>query len=238
MGTTASPSSSPTKDGSSSAFKWTCLLVAVVALSAFGWMLNDMRLEVKALAPRVERLTEKAEDLADRVDRQLPKILAQTERGSKALEEHLPLLLARTEKLLDHSEMAVDNISEVADGFKQYKGLMGVVHAAAQTKSIFSYGSSILSFLSGSSASDAKIGSKAAAGSALRRGAVPAKEWAAQAQNDAHFISLGAKTREEMLHGLPRTKSASPLHIQIGDQAPRLLADWLKEKHPESKDVN
>jgi hypothetical protein len=27
-------------------------------------------------------------------------------------------------------------------------------------------------------------------------------------------------------------------YIKVGDQAPRLLADWLKETHPENKDVN
>jgi hypothetical protein len=40
-----------------------------------------------------------------------------------------------------------------------------------------------------------------------------------------------------MLHGLTRSTSTVSLHIQQGGQPPRPLADWLKEAHPESKDV-
>jgi hypothetical protein len=66
---------------------------------------------------------------------------------------------------------------------------------------------------------------------------VPAKQWAAAAQKDAQFLSLVAKTKEDVLHGLARTGSIAPLHIQVGDQPPRLLADWIKELHPDSKDL-
>jgi hypothetical protein len=108
---------------------------------------------------------------------------------------------------------------------------MGVVHTASQNKGLFSYGMSLLSFLGGQSAT---IGVKKPGQEALQR-AVPAKQWASAAQKDAHFLSLIAKTKDEVLHGLARTGSSAPLHIQVGDQPPRLLADWLKESHPESK---
>lgn len=222
----------PAQPGDGTVFKWACLLVAVAALAALGWMLNDVRLEVKALGRKAERLTDRTEALVDRLDKQLPPILAETQTVSKSLSGSLPALLKRTEALLEHSEVAVDNIAEVSDSFKQYKGLMGLVHVATQNKGLFSYATDVLGFLG--KHTDASIGVKAPGGDGLRR-AVPAKQWAAAAAKDAHFLSLGARTKDDILHGLARTASAAPWHIKIGDAAPRPLADWLKESHPESK---
>jgi hypothetical protein len=224
-------------------FKWVCLLVAIVALGGFGWILNDMRMEVKVLAEKADRLTSQAEVLLARTDEQLPRIMAQTEKVTSQLDSHLPRILRTTEKasetinsqlpaLLTHSETAVDSITDLSDNFKQYKGLMGVVHAATEHKGLFSYGASILSFLSGS---DATIGVKKPGGGLKH--AMPAKEFASAAGNDVQFLSLVSKTKRDMLHGLARSKSLSALHIQVGDQEPRPLAAWLKEMHPESKDV-
>src|SRR5262245_15577591 len=114
-------------------FKWVCLLVAVVALGAFGWMLNDVRLEGEKLAHKADRLVDKAEDLAQntaalvqkadrqlplilaqseqttsQLDRHLPKLLGQTENAASTISTHLPTLLKRSEVLLAHSEVAVD----------------------------------------------------------------------------------------------------------------------------------
>jgi hypothetical protein len=224
-------------------FKWLCLLVAVAALSAFGWMLNDVRLEVKRLAQQADKLAEQAEVLVERTDRHLPRILSQTEQVAAQLDGHLPRILKQTEQaagtintqlpvLLTHSESAVDNIADLSDSFKQYKGLMGIVHVATQNRGLFSYGSSILSFLG---RHDATIGVKKPDGG-LRR-TLPAKVWAGAAAKDVHFLSLVAKSKEEMLHGLARTNTTSALHIQVGDQPPRPLAEWVREVHPESKDL-
>src|SRR5262245_44807890 len=227
-------------------FKWACLLVAVIALSAFGWMLNDIRLEVKGLTPKADRLLAKAEELLEKTDTQLPRILAQTEQATGQLDRHLPRILGQTEQaattintqlptLLARSEVAVDNVADLSENFKQYKGLMGIVHVASQNKSLVSYGTSLLSFLGGH---DAKIGLKPAGSSQALRQVTPAKEWASAAQKDAHFLSLVAKSKEDVLHGLARTKSSAPWHIQIGNQPPRLLADWIKETHPESNGLH
>ena len=40
-----------------------------------------------------------------------------------------------------------------------------------------------------------------------------------------------------MLHGLARTNTTAPLHIQVENQPPRLLSDFLKEAHPDSKNA-
>jgi hypothetical protein len=224
-------------------FKWICLLVAIAALGGFGWMLNDMRVEVKALAEKADRLTGQAEVLLAKTDEHLPQIMAQTEKVTSQLDSHLPRILRTTEKasetinsqlptLLTHSETAVDSITDLSDNFKQYKGLMGAVHAATKHEGLLSYGASILGFLDGS---DATIGVKKPDGGLKH--AMPAKAFAAAANGDVQFLSLVSRTKEDMLHGLARSKSLAALHVQVGDRSPQLLAAWLKESHPESKDV-
>jgi hypothetical protein len=226
-------------------FKWVCLLVAIVALGGLGWILNDMRMEVQGLALKADRLADKADAMLAKTDQQLPRILVQTEKATEQLDRHLPRILVQTEKatetintqlpaLLAQSEVALDNISDLSGSFKQYKGLMGVVHAATQNKGLFSYGASILSLLDGSNAT---IGvKKAGSGSGLKH-AMSAKDWVSAAHTDVHFLSLVSKTKEDMLHGLVRSNTLVALHIQEGDNPPRLLSDWLKEVHPESKNV-
>ena len=248
-------------------FKWVCLLVAMVALTVFGWMLNDMRVQIKETAERLDRqvspLFVKAERITDQLDnhlpklisqseqtsnivtRQLPKLIQQTEQAAQTINSHLPGLLAQTQqavgsinqnlpKLLAGTERAVDGIGDLSDGFKQYQGLLGAVHVASQNKDLFSYGSSILGLIGGL---DAKIGTKKKDDSGGLTQAMPAKQWAVASKKNAHFLSLAATSKAEMLHGLARTTASAPWHIQIGDGAPRLLADWILEKHPESKDV-
>jgi hypothetical protein len=212
-------------------FKWVCLLVAVAALSAYGWMLNDIRRDVKGLTEKADRqlpvILEQAERVSGQLDRHLPRILSQTEQATTTINTQLPALLTR-------SEEAVDNLADLSDRFKQYQGLMGAVHGARQDKGLFAYGTSILSLLG---KQDATIGVKKPGPDKALKKAVPAREWAKASQKDAHSLSLVATSKEEVLHGLARTRSAAPLYIQFASEAPRLLADWLREAHPESKDV-
>jgi hypothetical protein len=240
-------------------FKWVCLLVAVAALAAFGWILNDMRLQVKGLAENADRqllelkgltgqadkVLNQSEQVTRQLDEQVPRILKQTEQVTGQLNGQLPKILSETEKatttlnqqlpvLLSHTETAADSIAELSNSFKQYKGLMGVVHRDTQNKGLFSYASSILDLIEGQ---NAIVGLKQPGADPNLKQALPAKEWANASRKDAHFLSLGATSKADVLHGLARTNSGAPWHIRFGDQAPRLLADWVKETHPESKDV-
>jgi hypothetical protein len=214
-------------------FKWTCLLVAVLALCAFGWMLNDMRLQMGALAHKADEhlpsILTKTDRLTTQLDEHLPKLLDRTEDAVKTINTHLPVLLI-------HSEAAVDNLADLSGGFKQYKGLFALLNPATQSKSMFSYGSSVLNWVEGQP--DVKIGAKKPGNSQELKQVVSGKEWAAAAKGDAHFLSLISTTKAEMLHGLAKTNSAVALHVQVGKEPPRPLADWIKEKHPESRDMD
>ena len=111
---------------------------------------------------------------------------------------------------------------------------MTVVHAAKQEKSLFSYGSSILSFIEGTPAT---IGRKKVGAEQPMASAVPAKTWAAHAKKDVPTLSSASGSKGDLLNTLARTNSIAPWHIQFGKEAPRLLSDWIKEKHPESQDA-
>jgi hypothetical protein len=110
----------PTSREGTSMFKWLCLLVAVVALSAFGWMLNDIRLQVRSLTVQADKhlpvILASTERVATRLDRdlprlmqqselaltdvnaQLPRLLKQAETAAKSIDANLPLLLKNSER--------------------------------------------------------------------------------------------------------------------------------------------
>src|SRR5262249_39028951 len=130
----------PEQEGTS-VFKWVCLLVAVGALSAYGWMLNDMRLEVKNLTTRLDqslpRILTETERVTGQLDAHLPKLLQQAETAAANISTQLPPLLRNSEqvsatlnrdlpRLFANSETAVDGVAQLSDGFDQYRSLMGV----------------------------------------------------------------------------------------------------------------
>src|SRR5262249_37022768 len=151
-----------------------------------------------------------------------------TDRLTNRLDRNLPTIM-------ENVENASTKLSDVADHFKQFKDLMGTVHGANPDKSMVAYGTGLLSFLS--KQDSGRIGVKKPGTKEPLKQAVPAKQWAEGAKSDAHFLSLVCKNKGEMLHGLAKTQSLLPLFIQVKDQAPRLLADYLKEAHPDSRGV-
>jgi hypothetical protein len=214
------PQPGPRPKEEASVFKWLCLLVAVIALAVYGWILNDVRRDVKGLAERADRQLTQTEQVTGQLERHLPRILAQAEQAATAVNAQLPALLAR-------SEDAVDNLAELSDRFQDYQGLMGAVHAGKKDNDLFAYGASLLKLIGDQKS--ATVGVKKPGPSQELRRARPAGDWAKRARGDARFLSLAASSKAEVLHGLARTASAAPLYIQLEKQAPRLLGDWLQE---------
>jgi hypothetical protein len=222
-------------------FKWICLAVAVAALGAFGWMLNDMRLESKALSAKADKqldflnshlpkLLAETEKAAATIDKQLPPLFKNSDDAALTLRTHLPVLLATT-------QTAADDVADLSGSFGQYKALMGAVHAAKRDAAVLSYGTSVLSHLSGPEAREARIGLLLAGASPALRAALPAGVWAASAQKDVQFLSLVSANKADMLNGLARTGSRAAWHIQVGKEAPVPLADWIKATHKESQEL-
>src|SRR5262249_38951199 len=146
-------------------------------------------------------------------------------KAATDVDTHLPRLLA-------NSETAVDNLAELSDNFKQYQGLMGVLHAGNRNKDLFSYATGLVDLIEGQP--NATIGKKPTGPGPGLRQAVPAKTWAGRARRDVPFLSVAATSKADVLHGLARTHSAAPWYIQVADQAPMLLGDWLSAR-PEGK---
>jgi hypothetical protein len=213
-------------------FKWVCLLVACAALAAFGWMLNDVRVQLRSLTGQLDQhlphILTNTEQLTERLDRNLPRLLTSAERASTTINEHLPVLLVQ-------ATTAADNLAELSDNFAQYRGLLGTVHSSSQNKDLLTYGASILDLIEGQNAT---LGVKKAPAEPVSKPSLPAKQWVAAARKQNNFLSLVAASKADVLHGLARTNTATPWFIKIGDQAPRLLADWIKDVHPLSKGVN
>jgi hypothetical protein len=213
-------------------FKWVCLLVACAALSALGWMLNDIRLQIRGLTDQMDQhlphILANTEQLSDQLDRKLPRLLTSAEKASTTINEHLPVLLAQ-------ATTATDNLAELSDSMAQYRGLLGTVHAAGQNKDLLGYGSSIIDLIEGQNAT---LGVRKAPAEPVTKFSVPAKQWAAAARKQNNFLSLVAASKADVLHGLARTNTATPWFIKVEDQAPRLLSDWIKDVHPQSKDIN
>jgi hypothetical protein len=233
-----------------SMFKWVCLLVAVVALSAFGWMLNDIRLELRSQGEKLDkhlpRILAQTDQVTAQLDQRLPRLLTQADRATTMIEDKLPRLLAQSEKaatlidrdlprLIASTERAEDGVTELTCSLNEYKGVFGATHSTPPKKGLLSYGLGILDFLDGQ---DARIGVKQTGPTPGLKHAQPAKQWTKAARPQVAFQSAGASSKGEMLDSMARTNTTAPWYIQAAGQAPRLLGDFLKETHPESKNLN
>jgi hypothetical protein len=100
--------------------KWLYFALVAVFLAAVLWMINDLRLGVNGLL--------------DRLDRQLPSILNNTDQAAQRLNSHLPLILKNTgqatkdinthlPQLLTKAEQGVNQLTELAKSFRQFKEL-------------------------------------------------------------------------------------------------------------------
>jgi hypothetical protein len=68
--------------------------------------------------------------------------------------------------------------------------------------------------------------------------ALPVEEWAAGARKEAILLVFVEKKKADILKRLCQTAVLhSDFYIQLPDQAPQRLEDWLKANHAESKSL-
>ena len=58
--------------------------------------------------------------------------------------------------------------------------------------------------------------------------------WVEQAQSEATWLAFRADTRTELLERLCQNKFGSPWFIQVGEDEPVTLMEWLKTHHPQT----
>jgi len=78
------------RGGADAMFKWACLGVAVVFLSAILWMINDVRLHVRRSAQVVEDSAKVVDQAGKVVNTDLPEIVQRSRETSKAVSDALP----------------------------------------------------------------------------------------------------------------------------------------------------
>jgi archaellum component FlaC len=197
-------------------FKWVCLLVATAGLAAFLWMINDIRLDVKAVTANVNSQLGPLKEITTKINDQLPPILTNTEKAVQSVNKHLPQIIRQTEE-------TVSTVAGVSGDVKQFKELFGDIFANNQNKDLLKEVLSTLDLLEGL---DASIGLKKDDTNELKQ-AKPAKHWARAARKEAPFLSLIGKSRGDVLQRLTTHGTGKPWYIKVGEKAPMLLLDWI-----------
>jgi hypothetical protein len=200
-------------------FKWICLAVAVVFLAVLAWLVNDLRLEIR-------RSSQIVQTAGQTINEQLPTIVDKTRRTTDTLAEQLP-------EIVDKTRATTETLAELAEDIRQLKELAGV-STQARDKSLVAYANSVLDSIE---ASGGTIGLKKGFGAKGLKNPVPAREWVVGARKEAVLLTILANSKAEFTTRLTRNKFHSPWYIQIGDQEPVPLLDWLKTHHPATRDL-
>src|SRR5947209_15496793 len=104
----ASPRS-PISERGRSMFKWACLAVATAFLAFVGWVLNDIRVEVKRTSQRLNDSAEQFDKTGEKINENLPAILEKTRKATDALGDDLPQIVVKTRDVAETlSEVAAD----------------------------------------------------------------------------------------------------------------------------------
>ena len=195
-------------------FKWTCLAVAVVFLAVLGWLVNDFRLEIRRSGQMVQAA-------GQTINEHLPAIVDKTKRTTDTLAEQLPEIVEKT-------RATTETLAELAEDIRQLKELAGV-SAVARDKNLVAYATSVLDRIESSGGT---IGLKKAFGTKGLKNPVPAREWVVGARKEAVVLTILANSKSEFATRLTRNKFHSPWYIQIGDNEPMSLLDWLGNARP------
>ena len=201
-------------------FKWTCLAVAVVFLAVLGWLVNDFRLEIRRSGQMVQAA-------GQTINEHLPAIVDKTKRTTDTLAEQLPEIVEKT-------RATTETLAELAEDIRQLKELAGV-SAVARDKNLVAYATSALDRIESSGGT---IGLKKAFGTKWLKNPVPAREWVVGARKEAVVLTILANSKSEFATRLTRNKFHSPWYIQIGDNEPMSLLDWLKANHQATKELS
>jgi ABC-type transporter Mla subunit MlaD len=200
-------------------FKWACLGVAVVFLSLFAWLLNDIRLQIR-------RSSGTMRTAAETVNEHLPEIVAKSRATTNTLAKNLP-------EIVEKAHTTTETLADLAADIRQLKELAGVI-SPARDKNLVAFADSLLALVE---SSGGIIGLKKKVFGSGLKSTQPAKEWAVGARKEALLLTVLVRSRKEMLTRLAKNKFGSDWYIQFGDQEPITLLQWIKDHHPDSKDL-
>jgi hypothetical protein len=200
-------------------FKWICLSVAVVFLVVAGWMINDIRLEVRRSSGTI-RAT------AQTVNEHLPAIVHQTKKAAETLAQHLPAIIHKTRTV-------TDTVAELAGDIRQVRELLALPRTE-RDKTLVAYATSLLNTVEKSGGT---IGLNKKLGGKGLKNPAPANEWVAGARREALVLTALVRSKKEMATRLCKNLLGSSWYIQVGAGEPVRLLDWLKANHPATREV-
>lgn len=218
-------------------FKWLCLGVTVVFLVAVGWMLNDIRLQVRDSATRVRTA-------GDNINEHLPEVVAKSKETTQALSKHLPEVVEKVRhstdtiaqhlpELLERANKATEVIGELAEDIRQLKELAGLTNTR-RDENLVAYANGVMKRIE---TSGGAIGTKKVVGRGLKN-PQPATEWSVSARKEALILAILVKSKKEMATKLAKTKLGTNWYIEIPEKDPVTLLDWLKQNHEETRSLN
>jgi hypothetical protein len=153
-------------------------------------------------------------------------IRSQLTRSGQTVNEHLPAIVEKTHK-------TTETLAELSEDVRQLKELAGMT-SSARDQNLVSYANSALAQIE---SSGGVIGLKKALGGKGLKDQLPAKEWGVGARKEAVLLTALAKSKKELATRLAKNKFGSDWMIQIGDQEPVPLLNWLREHHPQSNEL-
>lgn len=217
-------------------FKWVCLGVATAFLVVVGWMINDIRLQVR-------RSAEVVQEAGQNVNEHLPTMVQKSRQTTEMLSNHLPEVVEKVRKaadvlskdlppMVEHAAQAAEELAELSADIRQLKELAGV-SSTVRDQNLVAYANSVLKKIE---TSGGVIGVKKNLGHGLKN-TRPAAEWAVGGRKEALFLSLLVKSKKEMLTRLATTKLGFSWYMQMPGKEPVRLLDWLKENHPDSQNL-
>ena len=101
--------------------KWLYFVVVTAFLAAVLWMLNDMRLRVIPVVERLDRqlppILDNTEQATTKINAQLPQILRNSELAVNALRTHLP-------ELLKKAQQGVNRLGALANRLQKFQNFL------------------------------------------------------------------------------------------------------------------
>ena len=139
-------------------------------------------------------------------------------RTAVAVNQNLPEILDKTRK-------SADTLAALSEDIKQLRDLAGA--SGPRDRSLVAYADAALDAVEKSSGT---IGLKSRVGREALRDPQPAAEWVTAARKEALWLSFRAKSKEELLDRLCETKFGSDWHLQLPNEEPVLLKEWIQKR--------
>ncbi len=137
-----------------------------------------------------------------------------------------------TKQTLEKARVTAEIAADVSQDIKGLRKLAGI-GGGGTDKGFTEYANEVMDLFDGAG-KDAKIG-------VLKKGAlkdpVPADEWTHGERKKALVLVWSAKSKADILKGICHNIWGSEFGIQIGNAPPVSLEEWIKSRHPASKEL-